>query len=368
MKVLVSGRFAGIPHQGGTTWALLQYVLGLRRLGHDVFVVEPLVTSPDASITECFRQVVEDFDLQDRAGLLVDGDARGLGASREEILAFAQRADLLMNASGVLQDESIRAAVPTRVYLDLDPAFTQLWHTYEGVDMGMDGHTHFLTVGLGIGRESTAPTCDHDWITTLPPVVLEHWPADDRTAPDSFTTVANWRAYGSVRHDGILYGQKAHSVRALIDLPERTDETLCLALDIHPDEQSDIDALAAHGWLRTDPRVAAGTPARYRDFVRGSKAEIGIAKSGYVASRSAWFSDRSACYLASGRPVVAQDTGFSDYLPTGRGLFAFDHADGAVEAINAVNADYDGNCKAARSIAREHFDSDRVLTTILEAL
>jgi hypothetical protein len=252
------------------------------------------------------------------------------------------------------------------VYLDLDPAFTQLWHAFEGVDMGLDGHTHFVTVGLGIGNESTAPTCGRRWITSLPPVVLEQWPVAGSPAQDALTTVANWRAYGSIHHDGVLYGQKAHSLRALIDLPGRTDETLLLALDIHADERSDIRALAENGWRRTDPRTAAGTPRRYREFVRGSKAELGIAKSGYVASRSAWFSDRSACYLASGRPVVAQDTGFSSHLPSGRGLFAFHNADDVVTAIDAINRDYVGNMRTARAIAEEYFDSDRVLTALLE--
>ncbi|MDP9332098.1 MAG: hypothetical protein M3Q30_02120 [Actinomycetota bacterium] len=365
MNVLVCGRFAGVPHQGGTTWALLQYVLGLRRLGHDVLVVEPLSTTPDARVADCFRRVVEEFSLHDRAALLVDDGVGGMGSTHAEVLAFARRADVLLNASGVLKDERIFGAIPTRVYLDLDPAFTQLWHAFERVDMGLDGHTHFVTVGLGIGRESSVPTCGRDWITSLPPVVLDQWAVARHPAHNALTTVANWRAYGSVHHDGVLYGQKAHSLRALIDLPDRTDETLLLALDIHPNERSDVQALADHGWRRTDPRAAAGTPRRYRAFVRGSKAELGIAKSGYVVSRSAWFSDRSACYLASGRPVVAQDTGFSGHLPTGRGLFAFHDADGAIAAIDAINRDYEGNARAARAIAEDHFDSDRVLTALL---
>jgi hypothetical protein len=365
VNVLVCGRFAGVPHQGGTTWALLQYVLGLRRLGHDVLVVEPLSTAPDARVADCFRRVVEEFSLHDRAALLVERGAGGMGSTRADVLAFARRADVLINASGVLKDTRILAAIPTRVYLDLDPAFTQLWHAFEGVDMGLDGHTHFVTVGLGIGRESAMPTCGQRWITSLPPVVLDRWPVA-HPKDNAMTTVANWRAYGSVHHDGVLYGQKAHSLRALIDLPDRTDEPLLLALDIHPNERSDVQALADHGWRRTDPRAAAGTPRRYQAFVRESKAELGIAKSGYVVSRSGWFSDRSACYLASGRPVVAQDTGFSGHLPTGRGLFAFHDTDGAIAAIDAINRDYDGNRRAARAIAEEHFDSDRVLTALLE--
>jgi glycosyltransferase involved in cell wall biosynthesis len=135
---------------------------------------------------------------------------------------------------------------------------------------------------------------------------------------------------------------------------------------VHPDEHQDLAALKANGWELVDPIAVAGTPDAYRDFVRGSRAEIGIAKSGYVASRCGWFSDRSACYLASGRPVVAQDTGFSSYLPVGEGLFAFDDEDGAVNAIEELGRNYSRHARAARELAIEYFDSDRVLTMLLE--
>ena len=232
--------------------------------------------------------------------------------------------DLLLNISGMLRDERVLERAPVRVYLDLDPAFNQLWHA-QGVDVGLDGHTHHVTVGRRV------PPTGHDWIHTLPPVVLERWPVADRIETDAFTTVANFRAYGSIEHDGVRYGQKAHSLRALLDLPTRTDERFALALDIHPDEP-DLAALREHGWTLLDPRRVAGTPDDYAAFVRGSKAEIGIAKEGYVVSRCGWFGDRSAAYLASGRPVVAQDTGFGERLPIGAGLFAFAGTDDVLAA------------------------------------
>ena len=181
-----------------------------------------------------------------------------------------------------------------------------------------------------------------------------------------FTSVGQWRSYGPVEHAGVRYGQRAHSMRELIALPQRTRARLELALAIHPDEAPDLEALAANGWEVLDPDQAAGTPARYRDFIRASKAELGVAKSGYVASRCGWFSDRSACYLASGRPVVAQETGFSAYLEAGEGLLSFASLDEAVEAIAEVECDWERHARAARAMAEERLDSDRVLARLLE--
>src|SRR5581483_453878 len=201
--------------------------------------------------------------------------------------------------------------IPVRAYLDLDPGFNQVWSA-TGEDAGLDGHTHFVTVGQAIGSpECPVPTCGRSWIGTLPPVVLREWPAATwPPARDAFTTVGHWRSYGPVEYEGIRYGQRVHSFRELMELPRRGSARFEVALGIHPDERRDIEALEAHGWQLIDPMTVAPTPDRYREFVQGSKAEIGIAKGGYVASRCGWFSDRSAAYLASGRPVVAQDTGF----------------------------------------------------------
>ena len=177
--------------------------------------------------------------------------------------------------------------------------------------------------------------------------------------------MANWRAYGSIEYEGTFYGQKAHSLRSVIDIPTKTCEELVLALSIHPEERKDLESLARNGWKLVDPAVVACTPGRYLDFILGSKAEFGIAKSGYVAARCGWFSDRSVCYLASGRPVVAQETGFSDCLPCGAGLFSFRCCDEALEAIHRVNADYARHSRAAQAIVYEHFDSNKVLSKLM---
>lgn len=370
LRIVVAGMVAADPYHGGATWAILQFVLGLRRLGHEVLLIDPVrddVIGP-ASI-EYFRAVMEEFELQGHAALLASGPRETIGLSYPDLKTACAAADLLLNISGLLHDEELLGLIRIRAYVDLDPAFTQLWHAAEGIDMHFGLHTHFVSVGLALGRASCpVPTCGVSWIITLPPVVLARWPASDVVEHGALTTVANWRGYGSIHHEGVHYGQKVHSLRGLITLPTRTDETFEIALDIHPDEHRDIDALLAYGWGLVSPREMAGTPDRYQRFIRGSRAEIGIAKSGYVVSRCGWFSDRSACYLASGRPVIAQDTGFGEMLPTGGGLLAFTDEEEALAAIEAVAGDYVTHARAARAIAEEHLDSDLVLRRLLEAL
>jgi hypothetical protein len=360
---------AGDPHQGGATWAVLQYVLGLRGLGHDVLLVEPVDAERDPEVDRYFAAVARAFGLCGRAALVERGGTRAVGVPYGELVAWARDADVVLNVSGMLRDEALLEHAPVRVFLDLDPAFNQLWHEVEGIDLGLDRHNRFVTVGLAVGRPGCpVPTCGRDWIATLQPLVLDRWPVGDEPVHDAFTTVANWRGYGSVEAGGVHYGQKAHSLRELIDLPGLAGAPLELALAIHPDERVDLEALRRHGWGLVDPAAVAGTPEDYADFVRGSRGELGVAKSGYVASGCGWFSDRSACYLASGRPVVAQDTGWSRYLPAGEGLLAFTTAEEAAEAIDEVARDEVAHRRAARALAEELFDAGTVLPRLLDAV
>jgi hypothetical protein len=326
----------------------------------------PLARSINAAY---FRGVMAEFGLGRTSALLLAGTRQTVGLPYEGLRRVARRADALINVAGMLADGALTEDVPLRVYLDLDPAFTQLWHAAEGIDMRFGGHNRFVTVGQAIGRPGCdVPTCGLAWIPTLQPVVLERWPAAGRATRvtrDALTTVANWRGYGSVEHGGVFYGQKAHSWRRFFSVPALSGEKFAPALAIHPEEGKDLAALRANGWRLVDPARVARTPAGYQRFVRGSKAEFGVAKSGYVAARCGWFSDRSACYLASGRPVIAQETGFSRFLPTGAGLFAFETTEGALAGVEALSGDYGRHARAARALAEEHFDSDRVLGRLL---
>jgi hypothetical protein len=375
--IVVSGMVAAVPGHGGATWAVMQYLLGFARLGYEVYFVEPVAPAalqPSGCAlagslnARYFRHVTRECGFEGRAALLLEGTDQTVGVSYAELRQAARRASVVVNIAGMLRDAALLEPAPCRVYLDLDPGFTQLWHT-QGIDMRFGSHTHFVTVGNALGgAQCPIPTCGVSWITTLQPVVLERWPAVDGVVHEAFTTVANWRGYGSIEHDGVQYGQKAHSLRRFMTLPTLTTEKFVLALSIDPGEKRDVEALVSHGWQLIDPAVVASTPARYQQFIRQSKAEFGIAKSGYVAGRTGWFSDRSVCYLASGRPVLAQETGFSRFLPTGAGLFAFETADDVLAAIETLRKDYARHARAARAIAEERFDSDLVLNRLLAAV
>jgi hypothetical protein len=374
LTILCSGMIAADPQHGGAAWAVLQYVLGFRRLGHTVYFIEPVSPSrlqpPGAPLAESdagrfFRRVTATFGLSECSALLLTGTTQTLGVSYAALRRAAARADVLVNISGMLTDPALIEPIERRIYLDLDPGFNQAWHS-EGIDMRFDGHTHFATVGLSMGRpECRVPACGRSWITTCPPVVLPEWPVARGWTRNVFTTVANWRSYGPVYQGDLFLGQKAHALRPLIDLPARTRTRFELALAIHPAEP-DLAALRRHGWKLVDPRRAAGTPGSYRRFVTRSRAEFGIAKSGYVAARTGWFSDRSACYLAAGRPVLAQDTGFAHAIPSGEGLLRFENQADVISGLDAIAANYPRHREAARALAEQHFDSGRVLTRLLE--
>jgi hypothetical protein len=375
LTILVAGMIAGDPHQGGAAWAVLQYVLGLRELGHDVYFVEPVATRKlrpvgtslrTSTSASYFREVGRQFGLQPKAALLLRDATDTVGCSYETLRAIASRADLLINISGVLADSALLEPIPIRLYVDLDPAFSQLWHV-SAIDVGFDRHTHFATLGLSLGDQyCPIPTCDRTWIPTRQPIVLSEWPVATRPPDDAFTTSGNFRGYGSVTHEGIFYGQKAHALRQFMAIPAKIRQRMLLAFAPNPEDTKDLSRLAAEGWNFVDPQVVAGTPDQYRDFIQRSLAEFAIAKSGYATARCGWFGDRSVCYLASGRPVIAQETGFSSSLPTNEGLLAFETEDDALAAMDLVVSDYSRHSRAARHIAEEYFDANIVLPALLD--
>jgi len=367
LKILVSGKVAQVPFQGGATWAVLQYILGFKRLGHIVYFLEPILDPvafesngefPVSDRISYFQKVCEDFSLGRCASLVgLRGDFT-VGLASQEIAALLQDCDVLVNLGGSLPVDERVARIPVRVYLDLDPGFTQLWSEVERVDVGLEGHTHFVTIGPALGSSTCPiPTGRLCWEKTLQPVFLEQWPCARLDSNGPYTTVANWRSYGSIAFSNLRYGQKAHSWRSLINIPQLSRREFLIALSIHPGDSEDLELLSENGWRLVDPLEVAGSPESYQKFIGRSRGEIAVAKSGYVHSRCAWFSERSACYLAMGKPVVAQDTGFSSVLPCGKGLFAFQTAEEAATSIEEIEADYVVHSKAAREIALEFFDS-----------
>jgi hypothetical protein len=374
-RILFSGSIAGHPvGYGGNVWAFMQWVLGFRRLGFEVFYVEerhssdlkdedlkpaPFARSANAQL---FRQLIDRFQLGDHAALLEAGTSAHVGLSREDIARVAPDVDLFLNQFGGYTHVLDR--VRRSIYLDLDPGHTQIWQAQYGVDMRLRGHDLYLTIGLNLGEPGCPlPTCGIRWEKTLWPIVLSEWATADPPGP-AFTTVANWRDYSWIEWQGVWYAQKAEAFKAVIALPRRVSVPIEVCLSITGSE-SDLPALRDNGWRLVSPRARVGDPESYRRYIHGSRGEFSPVRPICSLGRSGWFSDRSGCYLAAGRPVVMEDTGLGRHLPVGMGLLTYADLEGAVQCLETVERDYARHAEAAREFAREYLDSDRVLSRIL---
>lgn len=366
-QVVLAGAIAQLPCRGGHAWAFLQYLLGFRDLGFEVLFLDRVTEDMDTRRgSHYLKSVMDRFGLEDDYCLLGTNRDALVGIDRATALQRTRESLGLINVNGFLDDEEFLAAAPRRVYLDIDPGFAQMWREL-GLHDSFVGHDVFVTIAEQIGRAGCrVPTCGLNWITTRPPVVLDLW--TQATEPGgAFTSVGSWRGpFDPVEFDGTLFGLRAHEFRKLFELPHLTGERFELALDIDRAEVPDLAQFDRYGWHLHNPQVAAGSPDDYWAFVRASKAELMVAKNMYVESRSGWFSDRSACYLASGRPVVAEDTGLGGLYPLGVGLLPFRTLDDAAAAVEAVASDYPGHARAAREIAESEFASETVLESLLE--
>ena len=387
--VVVAGALANKPGNGGEAWVRMSWARGLARLGLDVWFVETLsgaaVEDPGrARALRFFEDVTAANGFADRRALRVDD--RLVGVSEGEWNALADRCDLLVNISGHLPRDSWFDRIPRRVYVDLDPGYTQIWDAQGLLGTRIADHTDHYSVGLNLGAPGCEiPTGDVRWRPILQPVVLDDWStasngragrvgtaaiASDAAPALRFTTVASWRgAFGPITHGDRAYGVKAHEwrrVRALPTLARR--HRFEAALAIHPADREDREALERAGWALEDPAARAGSPGAFREYVAGSDAEFSVAQGVYVDGASGWFSDRTARYLASGRPALVQDTGFGSALPEGEGLIAFHTIADAVAGVEEIARNYPRHARAARRLAETHFDSDIVLGRMLEDL
>jgi hypothetical protein len=369
MKILFAGIIARYPF-GGVTWCSLMYLLGLRALGHDVFYIEDTgeciydperdAISLDPSYgTQYIHRALEPFGLGDRWSF-VNYDGAYHGASRETVRAFCADADLFLNLSGgswFWRDEY--AHIPRRAFIDSDPVFTQ-FAIAKGVDWYCDffrGFDRLFTFGANIGTpDSDVPTGGFTWHKTWQPVTTDLWRTGAAHSRDRFTTVMTWKTESFADLDG----NKDRELARFITLPGRTAHRFELAVN------GPMDLLRKHGWAPIDAMSVSRSLWDYRDFIQASKAEFGVAKHAYVAHRSGWFSDRTECYMAAGRPAVVQDTGWSAHLPSGTGLLAFSTLEEAIAALERVEHDYAVHARRAREIACEHFDAPRVLQPLLE--
>jgi hypothetical protein len=375
MRVVFSGTI-GRCGVGGLAWMNMQYLTGLQALGHDVVYLEEcgpeswvydweqqqLTTDlgyPAAYVRDCLEPLGLGGRWAYRAG------EQSAGLSVAGVREACAGADLLLVHAVPLALWREEYAWPCRrAFVDVDPGFTQI-DLAEGrreLVETVDRCERLFTIGQRFGAvDCPIPTAGRQWLTTLPPVALAHWPLADG-AGTHFTSVMQWRGFRDVTHQGVFYGQKDREFPRFVDLPRQTAQPFRLALTGAPPEE-----LAGHGWEVVPGWVPSRTPWSYRSFIQESRAEFGVAKHGYVQMRSGWFSDRSVCYLASGRPVLVQDTGLDDWLPTGTGVVTFRDVAGALRGIEAINADYEAQRQAARRIAEGYFAAARVLPALLDA-
>jgi hypothetical protein len=376
LRIIVTGFIAQYP-LGGVSWDYLQYPLGLARLGHEVFYVEDTGlwpynpreggVSPGCEFNvQYLSALMSGFGLGDRWAYRFPWQDQWFGLSEETRAATIASADLLINVSGSLGNPQDYRSIPRMAYIDSDPVFTQLKLLRGQAEFRQAVDTHDVHFTFGETLSAALSATGHLWKGTRQPVVLSEWQSL-RPRPDVFTTVMNWTSYKPIEYEGRTYGQKDVEFKRFIDLPGAvTPAALELAIALGKTRRSPRALLQHKGWHVVDPDLVCPDLDSYRRYVASSYAEWSVAKHGYVEGRSGWFSCRSACYLAAGKPVVLQDTGFADLFPTGEGLLAFRTPEEAAAAIARVRGDYESHCHAARRIAEQYFDSDLVLSRLVD--
>lgn len=383
-RAVVGVGVAGFPkNAAGNSWAFLQWATGLREMGWEVWIVESLQAKEviDRQGRPCrlrdsfnlahWKSFLADLAWDEKATLLVEGEPGEEKALRE----FAQGADLFLNLSGHFKRQDLVAGAAARVYVDLDPAFTQIWSQVYGSPMNFAGHNAFWSVGLSMGRGAVVPETGHVWKPVLPPVCRRYWSQEAAGTPSGpaaeksrghWTTITHWYGYAAVEWEGRSYGNKAEEFEKLQDWPGRTGLRPRVVTDLGPGEER--SRFESAGWQFLDPAEICSDWRTYRSFLSASRGEFSPAKSGYVTAKTGWFSDRSVLYLALGRPVLLQETGWSQWLPEGKGLVAFRSPAEAAERARQIEAEYSRHARAAEEIARDQLAAESAIGAALRHL
>jgi hypothetical protein len=382
-KIVLLGMMSQMP-VAGVVWQTMHYLVGLRRLGYDVYYVESHARTPtmlmesetDDSSAKAARfigSIAKRFDFFDRwAFHALHDDGQCYGMTHLELLQLYDSADLLINMHGGTQPLPEHTKTGRLVYLETDPVQLQI-ELKEGNQETLDflePHVAYFTFGENYG----GPDCRlpvtgrFQFVPTRQPVVLDFWEQQPDVSAAAFTTIGNWRQpWRVVRLDGEVYRWSKHlEFCKFIELPARTGAQFELALGQYTPQDKQL--LESSGWRVRDAPSFTMNIDPYREYISQSRGEFTVAKDQNVRLRSGWFSDRSATYLAAGRPVITQDTGFGNVLPVGEGLFAFSTMDDVASAVDAINSDYPRHRRAAREIARQFFDSQTVLSHLVGAV
>jgi len=365
---------------GGGHWTVrIQYLLGLKDLGHDVFLLALLWSTGNPKIDEerirSFFERLEEYGLKENSAILLFNkdskeqhleSASAYGKSLQKIKEIIQSADCLWNDCCHIR-QPLLGLFERRVLLDLDPGHLQV--SALTVEMDIFEHDTFLSVGKNLNSaDCEVPKLGVNWNTFTPFIYLPLWQVNPDPGKDApFSSVTHWTWAELWYRERVLSISKRDAYLKYIELPKLSGRSFQLAANIHPkDETGDRELLISHGWELIDPWDVARSPNRYRDYISSSRAEIMCPKPIFRELNTGWISDRSVCYLASGRPVLAEDTCFSSYIPTGRGLLTFKNMQEAVEGVREIDCNYKAHMNAARELAEEFFDSKKCLNSMLE--
>ena len=368
------------PEGGGHFWVYLQYVLGLRLLGHDVYWLEAFRTKgreeQEAAALAIFRARMQQYGLGNKCILYLahskepspDAPAEYLNVPRAEAEAIFAQADLLLNFHYAISP-GLLAHFRRTALVDIDPGLLQFWISRG--QLRVPRHDFYFTIGETVGRPAAAsPDCRLPWIHCCPPVCLEQWPYVFMPNSEVFSTISNWDSSDWVVDSAETYeNTKRVAFLQFVNLPQHTMQPLELALFLRTQEDmAEKTDLEKRGWRIRHSREIAATPELYQEYIQRSRGEFSCAKRSYVKFQNAWISDRTICYLASGKPVVIQNTGPSSFLPNGEGMFRFSTLEEGVDAFETINANYERHCRAARAIGRANFDSKQVAKHILNSV
>jgi hypothetical protein len=393
LRVIITGFIGQQRLLGGVAWDYLNVILGMKRLGHDVYYIEDSGCWPynddggpsgddwkdrnPSATVKSLSKVMSAFNLDNKWAYHFPAKSEWFGVANIERNQIIESADVLINVAGTLEKPWDYRKIKRLIYIDTDPVFCQI-----GAEIGadsiimrqrLDAHDVFFTVGECLNVNDEIPKAGYKWNTTKHPIVLDQW-RDKPLSTNGFTTIMNWTSYESITYRTRSYGQKDAEFMKFINLPQKVFPTSLEVALYKPRVRSPqsfsiqvpLDRLETSGWKIVDASEVCPDFHSYRRYIHRSKAEWSVAKNGYVVGRSGWFSGRSACYLAAGRPVVVQDTGFSGVLPVGQGVIGFSTFDEAEAGIREVETNYQRHGKAAQDIAEAYFDSDKVLNRLLD--
>lgn len=377
-KIVIAVGIAGHPiAAAGNSWAFLQWVLGFKEAGWEVWVVESLKSDQlvqsnwskstyEQSINKIhWESVMRRFGLENNASLFIDDQTPNLTEAQD----FANEADVFLNVSGHFKSKALEFTKAKKVYLDLDPAFTQIWSEVYKSDMNFTGHDRFFTYGSLIGKEGCfAPTCGLEWVGIFPPVVLNYWPCQPLQKEFiKFSTLAHWQGYSWCEWKNKWFTGKSEEFMKLTEMPLRVPVKFEIATELEAN-QVELEVFRSNGWNLVSGSQISNSFESYENYLKNSSSEFSAAKGGYVLSQGGWFSDRSVCYLASGRPVVLQSTGIERLVPKVEGLHVFNTQEEASLVCCNLVENFEQQQRAARALAERYFDSHVVIAHMLNHL